>query len=348
MLRPVDTFMKNIVGDIMYRRNLNIGIVKVVNADKSFNVEISESGKIHKNVFTLSPDPDLAVDDKVRILYNGGNIDDPILLAPTKLTPVSVTPIIAVILRQYSEDNYLKFYSIAGTLLSSHSLGNVYYPDDGNGMTIDVNNNVYYIKNSNYLTKVNSSGEELLSVAIAGYPEAIAIGADGYLYTREQTGKLHKRDISTFASLGFITVSDDCGLVLDSSGNAYVVNTSTNKIEKWNPAGVKTGEQSINNENNSCLGISSNYIIRSTSIGVGFSYKMSILLGAESEIAMTNIDWQHGCSGRSGNLFFVGENNVDFNLYLEKYSEAGVLDWSICADNSEHSPDYGMVAVYPF
>jgi len=90
MLRPVDTFMKNIVGDIMYRRNLNIGIVKVVNADKSFNVEIAESGKIHKNIFTLSPDPDLAVDDKVRILYNGGNIDDPILLAPTIIAPPEI------------------------------------------------------------------------------------------------------------------------------------------------------------------------------------------------------------------------------------------------------------------
>ena len=89
MLRPVDSFMKNTVGNIIYRRNLATGIIKVVNNNKSFDVEIANSGKTQTRIFTLSPDPDLAVDDKVRILYNGP--DDPIILAPTKL---AVPPIL--------------------------------------------------------------------------------------------------------------------------------------------------------------------------------------------------------------------------------------------------------------
>jgi len=344
MLRPTNAIIKDNVGNIIHRGFVVTGEVAVDNGDGSYDVYIAGEAKAYPKIFTLARNPDLAVGDKVRILYKGGCKELPIILPPTTI----VTPLIATIFRQYSGNNYLNYYSMDGVLLNAYSLGNVYYPDDGNGMTIDRNNNVYYIKSPNYLTKVNSSGEELLSVAISGYPEAIAIGTDGYIYTREQDGKLHKRDISTFASLGYVTVSSYCGLVLDSSGNAYVVNTSSNKIEKWSSAGAKTGEQSIVNENDSCLGITSNYIIRSTPWLYGYSYKMPLALGAQSEITMTNIDWQHGCSGNLNYMFFIGENYSDYNLYLEKYTEGNVLEWSICADNSSYSPDYGMVAAYPF
>ncbi len=96
LLRPVGEFKGEAVGNIVYRRNLVTGIITADNGDKSYAVEIGESGKSIKKIFTLSPDPDLAVGDKARIFYRGGNKEDMILLAPTK-------PAISIILFE----NYL-------------------------------------------------------------------------------------------------------------------------------------------------------------------------------------------------------------------------------------------------
>lgn len=112
--------------------------------------------------------------------------------------------------------------------------------------------------------------------------------------------------------------------------------------------GIKVDTQSIENSNNSCLGITKNYIVRSTSWIYGYSYKMPILLSSEIELSMANIDWQHGCSGNLNNLFFIGENYDSYNLYLEKYNEDSSLEWSIVVDDSPNSPDFGMIAAYPF
>jgi len=90
MLKPIDAFLKSNLGNVIHRKNLTTGIVKVVNPNNSFDVEIRESGKTVKKIFTLSPDPDLVVGDKVRIANLHGSKEDPILLAPTKLTPVVV------------------------------------------------------------------------------------------------------------------------------------------------------------------------------------------------------------------------------------------------------------------
>lgn len=84
LLRPIGEFKGEAIGGIIYRRNLVTGIITADNGDKSYAVEIGESGKSIKKIFTLSPVPDLKVGDKARILYRGGNKEDPILLAPTK------------------------------------------------------------------------------------------------------------------------------------------------------------------------------------------------------------------------------------------------------------------------
>lgn len=84
LLKPIHEIVKNIVGNIVYRGDIVTGIITADNEDKSYAVEISESGKSRPKIFTLSPNPDLKVGDKARVLYRGGNKEDPILLAPTK------------------------------------------------------------------------------------------------------------------------------------------------------------------------------------------------------------------------------------------------------------------------
>lgn len=90
MLRPIDAFVKDAIAGIVHRGNFITGIITADNGNKSYAVEISESGKSIPAIFTLSPDPDLAVGDKARILCRGGNKEDRILLAPTKIVPVAV------------------------------------------------------------------------------------------------------------------------------------------------------------------------------------------------------------------------------------------------------------------
>lgn len=349
MLKPVDSFVKSAIGNIIYRKNLTTGVVKVINNNQSYDVEIGESGKTRKKIFTLSPRPDLAVGDKVRVLHKGGNREDMILLAPTK--PSVVEKLIAVIVEQHSNNDYLRFYDLNGNLQNSYLLGSsiVYFETDC--MAMDSNNNVYYIKNSNYLTKIDSGGNELLSVAIAG-TESVAIGIDGNIYTREQDRKVHKRNINTFASQGYITLTvgkSYYGLVLDSDGNIYTVNSTDDVIEKWSPAGSKIASHAITEGVSSSLGLAGDYIVRVTGAGLGYARKIHKGLGSnEIDFNLDKIEYYHAAGSLSGNYLFTGEYYTDSNLYLEKYSTDDSLEWGIVADDSQYSPDDSLVAAYPF
>ena len=249
MLRPVDTFMKNIVGDIMYRRNLNIGIVKVVNADKSFNVEIAESGKIHKNIFTLSPDPDLAVDDKVRILYNGGNIDDPILLAPTKPTLV-VSVYYALIT---TTPNEIQKFNMSGELVGQITLP-YGYAYSGCAVTLDSQGNIYAELDGEVIKKYDSNMNLLVTKNIEGdnWIETINAGPDGYIYTLELLDEgydIKKRNASDLTIAGVIPITTDVylsyvgALGIDSSGNFYVYQNPY--IEKYSSGGVLLAQLNV-------------------------------------------------------------------------------------------------------
>lgn len=85
MLKPINAIIKDSVGNIIYRGNVVTGIVETDNGDKSYDVFISESDRAYPKIFTLSRNPDLAVGDKVRILYKDGNKELPIILPPTTI-----------------------------------------------------------------------------------------------------------------------------------------------------------------------------------------------------------------------------------------------------------------------
>jgi len=90
MLKPISAIIKDSIGNIIYRGNVVTGTVAVVRGEGSYDVFISESDKAYPKIFTLSRNPDLAVGDKVRILYKNGCKELPIILPPVKPTALGL------------------------------------------------------------------------------------------------------------------------------------------------------------------------------------------------------------------------------------------------------------------
>jgi len=82
MLKPINSIIKESIGNIIYRGNVVTGTVAIDNGNGSYDVFISESDRAYPKIFTLSRNPNLAVGDKVRILYKNGCKELPIILPP--------------------------------------------------------------------------------------------------------------------------------------------------------------------------------------------------------------------------------------------------------------------------
>jgi len=260
--------------------------------------------------------------------------------------------LIAVIVEQFSDNDYLKFYDLSGNLKNSYLLGNgiVYFETDC--MAMDKENNVYYIKNPNKLTKIDSNGTELLSIAIAGYPESIATDPNERIWTREQNNSIKRRLMTDFSITGTFNLTGGksyYGLICSTeTAKIYSINNTDSKIEKRWAAGL-LASRSISNTGSDSLGLAGNYIVRTSPSGATIVSKIiNTLVADEAVFALTNIDYPHGCGSLSNAYLFVGENNASANLYLEKYNTSDVLEWSIMADDSAGSPDNSLVAAYPF
>jgi len=91
MLKPISAIIKDSIGNITYRGNVVTGTVAVVRGNGSYDVFISESDRAYPKIFTLSRNPDLAVGDKVRILYKNGCKELPIILPPTSVAHLFFT-----------------------------------------------------------------------------------------------------------------------------------------------------------------------------------------------------------------------------------------------------------------
>lgn len=90
MLRPINAIIKDNVGNIIHRGFVVTGEVTKDNGNKSYDVKIAGEEKEYPRIFTLARNPDLAVGDKVRILYKNGCKELPIILPPVKPTAISL------------------------------------------------------------------------------------------------------------------------------------------------------------------------------------------------------------------------------------------------------------------
>lgn len=251
LLRPIGEFKEGAVGDIVHRINLVTGIVTADNGDKSYAVEIGESGKSIKKIFTLSPDPDLRVGDKARVLYRGGNKEDMILLAPTKPAVISV-PFFIFVTTYTGEAGYPYYVTVLdenGEVLTTFNLESGDWINDFDCTCCDASGNYYVLVDRDKIRKYSSEGSLLLtSPNITHYVYGIAIDPDGYVwvqgyYDTWNNGQFVKLDPDTLEKISAFDVTDDSyyGFVIDSGGYGYVVSFYTPKgVEKWNMA---TGAQ---------------------------------------------------------------------------------------------------------
>lgn len=109
MLKPINAIIKDSIGNIIHRGSVVTGIIATDNGDGSYDVFISESDKAYPHIFTLSENPDLAVDDKVRILYKDGCRELPIILSPAK--PAKPAGGITYYIRAYAKNSIGVGYS---------------------------------------------------------------------------------------------------------------------------------------------------------------------------------------------------------------------------------------------
>ena len=109
MLKPIKTIINDSIGNIMFKGNVVTGIVAADNGNKSYDVFIDESEVAYPGIFTLSKDPDLAVGDKVRILYKNGDRNNPIILLTTGILPIDIgSPAISIDNDNYYSSTYTK------------------------------------------------------------------------------------------------------------------------------------------------------------------------------------------------------------------------------------------------
>jgi len=141
MLKPINSIIKDSIGNIMFRGNVVTGIVATDNADGSYDVFISESDRTYPKIFTLSRNPDLAVGDKVRILYKNGCKELPIILPP-------VAPSVTgdLIICCFETDKIWRCKGISNEVIDT--LTNISNPSGltiANGNLISVNDSYIYV-----------------------------------------------------------------------------------------------------------------------------------------------------------------------------------------------------------
>lgn len=252
-----------------------------------------------------------------------------------------------------TDAHYCKTFTKSdGSLISTISISeNVYWETDT--FCVDSANNFYYLDMSDVLYKKGSTGNAITSKNVGTAPESIAIGADGYLYCREQGNTITKRNAFDLESVETaVTLSSGgsyYGLVMDSNGYFYVSDNTNDQMEKWSTTG-QIAIRSIADGNANSLSIVSNTIARAYNAGGHGAWSMPTNLGsAESDFALGEIDDNvvSASSIEGTHFLFVGDNDSG-NVQFEKYTSAKVLDYAKEIETSETWNAYSHIAAYPF
>ncbi len=225
MLKPINSIIGDSISNVIYRGNIVTGIVATNNSDGSYNVFISESGKAYPKIFTLSRNPNLVVGDKVRILYENGNKELPIILPP--VTPTVTIPLRFALI--VASPNEIQLFNMDGNLTKQLSFSGLSYAEAG--ITIDSQGNIY-TKEWEVIKKYDSNLNLLKTHNISEdtdqdhyYISDIKIGPDGYLYTLENTFNgdyVYRRDSIT------LEIIDSCSGLGASGMTTFCLNLEEN------------------------------------------------------------------------------------------------------------------------
>ena len=248
--------------------------------------------------------------------------------------------------------NHLKQYNISGNLLNTWNVPTGYY--ETNNICVDNDNNIY-INYGTSIVKRNSNGEIVLTKTGISNSEAIAIGTDGYIYSRESFGDdvLVRRNTSDLDSVDYIALYNKnlYGLVLDSDGYIYMCNASDSVMEKWQYSDygrLLTKAIGTAGAEDSGLCIASSLMGMAAGFQGAFSMNKALSQG--------EIVFGLGCSfihetpsSINDNFLFVGDLWEDTHLVLKKYNSSKVLVWAVdVLEPGSNAVDSAAVAAYPF
>lgn len=350
MLKPVDAFMRKAVDGIVHRKNFVTGIITLDHGNKSYDVEIEESGKSRKKIFTLSPDPDLNVGDKARILYRGGNKEDMILLAPTK--PVIVARYIYVYCWTAADSYCVKSYDANGTYINTFSVSEL--QDWNNVLAIDKNNNVYCV---NYLLlKCYDKDGNLLYEAPSQYITSVCVGPDGYIYTYEAIDWypfIVKRapGSATIIETKGIPLAGQ-GLIMDSNKNIYTKKSNYGGTAKYNypdsgDLELIASSDSINSYQKTLAIVDGVLAIGSRGWYEIKTAKLDLSAYINESLDIATMGKPIGIGNIGNDFILCGRNTAGDYAILGRYKSNGTKIWEtnigVCADTTVY-----QVAAYPF
>jgi len=338
MLKPINSIIKDSIGNIM----------------GSYDVFISESDRAYPKIFTLSRNPDLAVGDKVRILYKNGCKELPIILPPVAVTAPTTGDIFVTFETGNPEVSTIKSFTSEGVEVAS------WQPEDYqlmyNGMCVDSSGNVYYIAFSSphKIIKYDSSGNEIIKLSASYQIEHIAISSDGYIYTHEGTdtdnNMIMKRSSSTLQIISSFQLDPShsyYGMAFLDNDYFYMVNSSSDEIEMWRiSTNSKIASVAIDSTKTSLTSLA---VAGSTVLGVDFTkqpWYVPTNLGASEIDWSTEITRVVSVASKGGYFYVFGSKTYKGALFLGKYTEAGVKVWEVQVVEAGYWPS--SVGAYPF
>ena len=355
MLKPVSAIIKDSIGNIVYRGNVVTGIVATDNGDGSYDCYISESEVAYPKIFTLSANPNLAVGDKVRILYKDGCKELPIILPPTT---VAASGIIFVVY-QSGGNYYLNSYTSDGVL--SAELG-ILSEVSGNPYTMHVDNNQYvfifgYDWPDRTIYKYDKYGNFLLSKTIVATEGYMTISPDGYIYTLDSATRnlLRRRNLSDLEINGTVTLTAGHNyyyIAFDSDGKCYLYDISYPfAYVRWILGTGMIGHHSQTNNASSY----DSWVIAGDNIGcVASQYAADAYTIAKNMTAdrvlwnLDDISTLYRMSSISGYFIALGID-AGGKLIIEKYTSERVRQWKTeVATSFTANLQYCGIGSYPF
>jgi len=224
------------------------------------------------------------------------------------------------------------------------------------GMCVDSSKNVYYIAFTTpyKIIKYNSSGVEVVSLAVSSTVQAIAIGNDGYIYTLEDTQTdndvIVKRNPTTLAEISHVQLDPThsyYGMAFLDDDRFYTVNGTDDVLEMFKASnGAEQGEVVIDSGKTTLTSLA---VAGSTVLGVDFTVQpwyVPTNLGASEIDWSTEITRVVSVASKDGYFYVFGNKVNGEALYLGKYTEAGVKVWVIEVIGAGYYPS--SVGAYPF
>ena len=358
--RSITDIQRRMVDQTNYRINVVKGIVAIVNINGTFGCYIAGETVIYPTIPTFSRDPKLQIGDEVTIEFINGCRETPVILAPEDIRerPDTTLPVTAGFIYVAYTTNWVNWfinsYDNDGGFLATWAIEAT--ENIGNALAVDENDNVYTItSDQHYIKKRDSGGVLTLTKTEAHWMYNIAVGPDGYIYTMElksdsSTNQISKRNLSDLVAVDTISlgnINTYYGMAIDSDGNFYLLNTSTNNYEKWGWIGGLVDSVAVTGSTNlNSLGVSATLLADIHWLNHALT-RPKDFTGVETDVELEDMTSPGACGSAAGEYFLYTGYDAASMLVLGKYDITLTKVWTVVVPGSGPY-GYGPIGAYPF